>query len=280
MPWRVLLVVAYGSTALCAVRYRRALRVFLDAPVRPRPPDDEFTLYEVAFLSLYEKRVAQVAIAAMILGGRMKVRDKVLTVTDPVPRDAVEADVLKVIGLSPSRRTWRRMGRFGRSRAILAIGNRLGDQGLVRHPGRSRAAARGHDRLVWIQVPCIAVGLTAVGLAGAEGGRTFLIPLAATAVLLAAGWRAASPKVRGHYWFCSTTEEGRAALKAHYARHQPWIPRTNDRLSPQDAELLAAGVQGGSFGGRLGPLSGALNWPDRPRSTATPVNDPPGLGGL
>lgn len=279
MPWWVLLVVAYGSTAACAVRYRRALRVFLDAPVVPRAPGEEFTLYEVAFLQLYEDRVARAAMAAMVLGGRLRARDKVLTVIDPVPRDAVEADVIKVIGLSPSRRTWRRMNRFQRSRAVLAIGDRLGDQGLVRHPGRSRAAQRSHTWLVWAQVASVAMGLTAVGLAAAEGGRAFLVPLVATAVLLAVGWKAAAPPVSGHYWHCSRTDAGRAALEAHYADHEPWIPRTNDDLSAHDAELLATAVRRGGFTGRLGPLSGAVSWPEGPH-TGPPVDDPPGLGGL
>ncbi|MCX4682768.1 hypothetical protein OG401_00320 [Kitasatospora purpeofusca] len=84
----------------------------------------------------------------------------------------------------------------------------------------------------------------------------------------------------GHYWNCSTTQEGRAALEAHFAGHRPWRPATNDDLSSQDAELLAAVLPWGSLGGRRDPLSGALNWPERPRTGGTPINDPPGLGGL
>ncbi|MFF2353533.1 TIGR04222 domain-containing membrane protein [Kitasatospora sp. NPDC058115] len=280
MPWWVLLVAAYGLGVVCAVRYRRALRVFLHTPVRTRPPDEEFTLYEVAFLEFQEQRVAEVAMAAMVLGGRLTVRDKVITVVDPEPRDAVEAAVLKVIGRSPRSRMWRRTGRFGRSRAIVAIGDGLGDQGLTRHPGRSRAAERRHNLLVWAQVPCLAMGLTATALAADEGGRLFLVPLVATAVLLAAVWKAAHPEVSGHYWRSHRTEAGRAALEAHFARHRPWRPATNDDLSPQDAELLAAVLPWGSFRGRLAPLSGALRRPERPRTGGTPVNDPPGLGGL
>ncbi|MFJ4798623.1 hypothetical protein [Kitasatospora purpeofusca] len=139
---------------------------------------------------------------------------------------------------------------------------------------------RRHELLVLVQVPCLALGLTATAPVTDGAGRLFLVPLVATAVLLAAGRKAASPAVSGHYWNCSTTQAGCAALEAHFDGHRPWRPATNDDLSSQDAELLAAVLPRGSFGGRLGPLSGALDRPGRPRTGGTPINDPPGLGGL
>jgi len=57
--WIVLLAVGYVLTGVCAVRFRRAHRRFVDAPVVPRPPDEEFTLYELAFLGLSQHRVAK-----------------------------------------------------------------------------------------------------------------------------------------------------------------------------------------------------------------------------
>lgn len=278
MSWIVLLVAAYALTAVCAVRFRRAHRAFLDAPVVPRPPEEEFTLHEVAFLHSQERRVVKVALASMVLGGRLKAADKVLTVTDPVPRDEVEAGLIKVIGLAPRRRTWRRMDRLHNIRAVAAVGDRLGDQGLVWHPTRLRTAHRAHGLLIGALFLSGATGLAAVGLA-APGGRIVLIPIAATAVLLAAGVKAAAPVDRDYRRSANTTEAGRAALTAHRTRHPRWIPPTHDALSQEDALLLSGMLPQGNLYGKLGPLCDAITWPARP-SGETPFDDPPGLGGL
>ncbi|HEY5834068.1 hypothetical protein [Streptomyces sp.] len=76
MWWIVVLAAAYLLTGTFAVRFRRAHRRLLDAPVTPRPPEEELTLYAVAFLSLYRRRVADTALAAMLLAGRLAARDK------------------------------------------------------------------------------------------------------------------------------------------------------------------------------------------------------------
>ncbi|MFD9596025.1 hypothetical protein ACFWA9_25210 [Kitasatospora sp. NPDC059973] len=112
-----------------------------------------------------------------------------------------------------------------------------------------------------VQVASVAMGVTAVGLAATEGGRAFPVPFAAPTVLLAVGWKAATPPASGHYWHCSRTDARRAAREAPYADHEPWIPRTHDDLSAHDAELFATAVRRGGFTGRLGPLSRAVSWP-------------------
>lgn len=277
MSWIVLLVAAYALTALCAVPFHRAHRAFLRALVVPRPPEEEFTLHEVAHLRAGARRVVHVALAAMVLGGRLKAKDKVLTVTDPVPRDEVEAGLIKVIGLAPRRRMWRRMDRLYRIRAVAAVGDRLGDQGLVRHPTRLRTVHRAHRLLIGAVFLSVATGLTAVGLA-APGGRIVSIPIAATTVLLVAGVKSATPD-RDYFWSFRTTEAGQAALTAHETRHPRWIPPTHDELSQEDALLLSGVLTQGALYGKLAPLSGAITWPESPRSEA-PFEDPPGLGGL
>jgi len=211
----------------------------------------------------------------MVLGGRLTAQDKVLTVVDPTPRDEIEAAAIRVIGLGPRRRAWRRMDRLGRSPAIAAVGAGLADQGLMGHPARYRAVRRSHDWLFGVLTLSVVMGLTAIGLAVPQG-LAVLIPIAATALVWKVGRMALNPGVPWHHW---TTDAGDAALNAHDTRTRPWTPPIHDELSAADAALLAEVARDGTMYGKLAPLAEAITWPASPY-TGTPINDPPGLGGL
>ncbi|WP_336109543.1 TIGR04222 domain-containing membrane protein [Streptomyces sp. PTD9-10] len=134
MWWIVPLTAAYALVAAFSVRFRRRYRRIVNAPVTLRPPDEELTLYEVAYLGFRHRQVARTALAAMALSGRLEAKDEVLTITDPVPRDDIEAEVVKVMGLAPRRESWERMHRFDKSAVINAVGDRLAAQGLIDSP--------------------------------------------------------------------------------------------------------------------------------------------------
>ncbi|MFJ6382594.1 TIGR04222 domain-containing membrane protein [Kitasatospora sp. NPDC092039] len=274
MGWIVVLAAAFALTAIGAVRLRRAHRAYVDALVVPRAPEEELTIYEVAYLHRGARSLAETVLASMVLGGRVSVADGVLTVVDPVARDAVEAEVVRVFGRVPRRRAWRRMERLRRSAGITAVGRRLGDQGLVDHPGRRRAAERAADQLTVIRLASFALGVAAVWMVAARGFPDPLVPGVGTFLLVVAGWRSSTDV---HHRSDGTTEAGRAALAVHRERHQPWRPRLHDPLGDADAEILGKTTRG-EFHGRLRALDKAISLPPSP--PPPPFEDPPGLGGL
>ncbi|MER7707694.1 TIGR04222 domain-containing membrane protein [Kitasatospora sp. NPDC097605] len=277
MGWIVVLAVAGALTAVGAFRLRRAHRAFVDAPVVPRAPGEELTVYEVAYLHRGERTVARTVLASMVLGGRVSVADGAVTVVDPLARDTVEAEVVRVFERVPRRlawrRAWRRMERLSRAPGLTAVGRRLGDQGLVVHPARRRAAELAADQLTVIRMASFALGVAAVWMVAARGFPDPLVPGVATFLLVVAGWRSTT-----HWTYRSggTTETGRAALAAHKEHHQQWRPRIHDALDDEDAELLGKATQD-ELHGRLGALRKAIS--PRPY-TPPPFEDPPGLGGL
>ncbi|MFE2111223.1 TIGR04222 domain-containing membrane protein [Kitasatospora sp. NPDC059463] len=273
MGWVVVLAVAATLTAFGAFRFRRARRAFFDALVVPRAQEEELTVYEVAYLHGGRRSLARTVLASMVLGGRVSVADGVLTVVDPVARDAVEAEVVRVFGRAPRRRAWRRMERLQRSPGLTAVGRRLGDQGLTAHPSRLRALERADDQLAVIRMASFALGVTAVWMVAARGFPDPLVPGVATFLLVVAGWWAARDRLLRSG---GTTQAGRAALAAHQERHQPWCPRIHDPLGDQDAAFLGKATRG-EFHGRLGALNKALSPPPQ---APLPFEDPPGLGGL
>ncbi|MFF4381224.1 TIGR04222 domain-containing membrane protein [Kitasatospora sp. NPDC001547] len=274
MGWIVVLAAAFALTAIGAVRLRRAYRAYVDALVVPRAPEEELTVYEVAYLHRGAGSLAQTVLASMVLRRRVSAADGVLTVVDPVARDAVEAEVVRVFGRVPRRRAWRRMERLRRSAGVTAVGRRLGDQGLVDHPGRRRAAELAADQLTVIRLASLGLGVASVWMVAARGFPSPLVPGVGTFLLVVAGWWAATDV---HRRSGGTTEAGRAALAAHRERHQPWRPRIHDPLGDEDAEILGKATRG-EFHGRLRALDKAISPPPPP--PPSPFEDPPGLGGL
>ncbi|MDN0197062.1 TIGR04222 domain-containing membrane protein [Streptomyces sp. S.PNR 29] len=272
MVWFVALAVLYLLTGVAAVRFRRAYRRFADAPVTRRPQHEELSLYEVAFLHGQGLRVAWTALAAMMLGGRLTANREVVTLTDPVPRDAVEADVIEVIGLAPRRQAWECLHPLSTSPSVDAIGDRLADQGLVGSPTRCRAAASALGFLQGMLLCTVTFALVA-GVLAAVGDREALIALAATVPMATGGFLAHRHPEK---WDPGVTEAGRRASVPRRDRYgEPLVPPTNDDLSSYELSLLREVVFKGVLTGRLSPLADAT----RPPPSET-LDDPPGLGGL
>ncbi|MFF7122508.1 TIGR04222 domain-containing membrane protein [Streptomyces sp. NPDC008240] len=274
MWWIVPLTAAYALVAAFSVRFRRRYRRIVNAPVTLRPPDEELTLYEVAYLGFRHRQVARTALAAMALSGRLEAKDEVLTITDPVPRDDIEAEVVKVMGLAPRRESWERMHRFDKSAVINAVGDRLAGQGLIGSPTLHGAAERARGHLVGILNLAWILGAVATGLAVPEPGSC-LVPIGATLLLLVVGMWRLNPEP---YRSSSLTDAGPAALKDHEARHPCWAPRSHDDLSDEDAVLLGIVARRGSFRDRLVPLDRAVDRPVSHRMTED-IREAPGLGG-
>ncbi|MFE9773487.1 TIGR04222 domain-containing membrane protein [Streptomyces sp. NPDC005931] len=275
----MVLAVLYLLTAVALVWFRRAYRRFAHAPVRPRPPGQALSLYELAYLTGQQPWVARTAMVAMMLGGRLTAKDGVVTITDPVPRDEVEAAVIKAIGLAPRRRTWTCWNGLAASRSIEAIGERLADQGLVDSPSRCRAAGTAHLCVLMVLLCSGTMGLVTAARMSAGQGRLALLLLGATAVVLIGGTlgQRHDKKLR-----TGVTEAGRRAVTAsqgsdRFGRDPEfWVRSSNDDLSRQDALLLGEFVRSGAMSGKLRPLDDATR---DPSPSTELLDDPPGLGG-
>ncbi|MFH8369623.1 TIGR04222 domain-containing membrane protein [Streptomyces sp. NPDC018031] len=274
MVWIAMLAAGYGLTAVTAVWFRWAHRRLVRAPVVPRPAPVELTLHEVAFLSRGRRGAAETVLASMLLAGRLTVRDRVLTVLDPVPRDRVEADVIDAFGTAPCRKPWKRLDRLTGGRGITAVGDRLADLGLVGRVTLHHRVARADEFLFSALALSCLTGVVSVYVAAGQGDNP-LVPLAATAVLWGAGVLAMRP---GGPWGAANTEAGKEVLAALDAGSRPWPPVTRDDLSEAQALLLREVARDGRLRGELAPLSAALSRPASPTGTM-PNNDPPGLGG-
>ncbi|MEU1010279.1 TIGR04222 domain-containing membrane protein [Streptomyces sp. NPDC005890] len=277
VAWGILLGVCCAVTGVAAWFFRRAYRRCVDAPAGPRPEGAELGVYEVAFLSDRGRGVALTAMASMLLGGRLSVRGGVLRISDPVPRDEVEAAVIRVVGLRPRRRMWRRMDRLARRPAIDAVGDRLAEQGLVEGGPSRRRAFDAADGGLWVAHWVSGLlGVAAVAVALAQDGPVWVV-LAVVVAVMVAGARAHRHESVGSGW---VTKAGRAALAAHEARlpEGVWAPAGNDGLRGKDAVDLGRAARGWTYP-RLGPLKDATKWPDTGPSDLG-FDDSPGLGGL
>ncbi|QTD99009.1 TIGR04222 domain-containing membrane protein [Streptomyces cyanogenus] len=277
MAWGILLGVCCAVTVVAAWLFRRAYRRCVGAPVGARPAGAELGLYEVAFLSGRGRYVALTAMASMVLGGRLSVRDAVVTVTDPVPRDAVEVAVIGVIGLRPRGRVWRRMDRLVRRPGIEAVGDRLAEWGLVDGgPSRVRAFDAADWWLWGAHWVSGALGVAAVAVAAAQGGPVWVVLGVVVVVMVAGGFAHRHESVGGGW----VTEAGRAALAEHAVRFPEgvWAPAGNDGLRGTDAVDLGKAARGSMYP-RLDALREATKWPDS-GSFDPGYDDPPGLGGL
>ncbi|WP_079000024.1 TIGR04222 domain-containing membrane protein [Streptomyces sp. NRRL WC-3723] len=277
MAWGILLGLCCVVTGVAGWFFRRAYRRCAEAPVGAWPEGVELGPYEVAFLSGRGAYVARTAMASMLLGGRLSVRGQVVTITDPVPRDAVEAAVIGVMGVRPRRRVWRRMDRLVRRPAIDAIGDRLAEWGLVDgSPSRVRAFGAA-DFLLWVAHWVSGLlGVAAVAVAAARGGPVWVVS-AVVVVVMVAGARAHRHEGVGSGWL---SEAGRAALAAHEARWPGgvWAPEGNDGLRGEAAVRLGKAARGGMYD-ELGRLEDATKWASS-GSVDPGYDDPPGRGGL
>ncbi|MET8767878.1 TIGR04222 domain-containing membrane protein [Streptomyces sp. NPDC004658] len=277
VAWGILLGLCCAVTGCAAWFFRRAYRRFADAPVGARPEGVEPGLYEVAFLAGGSEYVALTAMASMLLGGRLSVRDQVVTITDPVPRDAVEAAVIGVIGVRPRRRVWRRMDRLVRSPAIEAVGDRLAGWGLVDgSPSRGRVCDAACWWLWAARWVSGLLGVAAVAVAAAGDGPVWVV-VAVVVVVMAFG--AGAHRHEG-VWSGRVSPAGRAALAAHEARLPSgvWAPAGNDGLRGEAAVRLGKAARGWMYD-ELGRLRDATRWPSS-GSGDVGFEDPPGLGGL
>lgn len=269
MVWFGVLAVLCLLVGAAAVRFRRAYRRLVDAPVTPRPQHEELSLYELASLHGQGWRVVLTALSAMMLGGRLTAYGKEVTITGPVPRDEVEADVIEVIGLGPRWGVWDRMHRLSESASVDAIGDRMAGQRLVGSPTRCRAADAAFVTLhVWLW--CSVAFTLVAAVFAALGDRAALIALAAAVPVLAGGFLA---QRHSEKWDPGVTEAGRR-LMVSGQNGDRLVPRTNDDLSLYDVRCLGRVVYDGVLTGSLSKLHDALIAP--PESW----DDPPGLGGL
>lgn len=178
----------------------------------------------MAFLHGQGQRVVLTVLSAMMLGGRLTVYGKQVTVTDPAPRDEVEVDV-KVIGLAPRWGVWDRVHRLSESASVDAVRDRLAGQGLVGSPTRCRAADAALTNLrVWLWC-AVAFALVAAVFAGL-GDRAALIALAAAVPVPAGGFL-----VQRHCetWDPGVTEAGRRFMvqgRNRDGERPPRPPRT------------------------------------------------------
>src|SRR4051812_40553904 len=113
----------------------------------PGPRDEQYDVYDVAFLAGDAPRAVDAALVALVQGGRVGLTSThELFTVDPRRRHPVEAAVLDAIGARPrhSARTVRRQAES--DPRVAAVGEQLIADGLLarrklRRPGRSTAPA-------------------------------------------------------------------------------------------------------------------------------------------
>ncbi|MFJ8045748.1 TIGR04222 domain-containing membrane protein [Kitasatospora sp. NPDC096147] len=276
MGWWSAFGLVHAAALVCLFRFARARRTAMRAPLRLRCADEDLTLHELAYLRGRGQAVPRVALAAMMLAGRLVVDEgaRTVTVTDPDPRDAVEADVVQAIGSQPSVRTWEKTFELGRSRSVVEVGNRLGDQGLVLHPDRFGAFERARNWLSGSVFGCVVLDCALIRPAAGDPQAFWLL---GASLFLGGVWCVVDRKDR---WGepGDLTDDGRSLLERHEGGGGPWLPRAiADGLTPGDADLLAAVVRSPTaFTGKLRPLGTAI---DRPVDTSRSSAEAPGLGG-
>ncbi|MEU5189578.1 TIGR04222 domain-containing membrane protein [Streptomyces klenkii] len=154
------------------------------------PARDELSLYDAAHLHGGAAHAAVTAFLAMRLEGRLILsRSGTATVTDPTPRNSVEAAIVDTAG--PARRmAVRDLAREVRtSEAVRAIGLRLVREGFVPQPvgmDQLRKLAKSRAFHGWMLVAALVVGVVTVPLATATGNGG-LLSLLAFLLLLALG---------------------------------------------------------------------------------------------
>ncbi len=207
---------------------------------------EELTLHELALLAGGAWRVAETALARMLLDARVEIdRHGTVRVVRPRPRDEVEAVLLAALG--PSGTGWLGAPRsaFGTSVPACRLEEGLRDRGLI--VGGSTGPARRRPLLLptWLAVPLLillAVGTVRVAAAaGAGPGPAFL--LAALVPLLVAfvlSRFATPPDPLGPYWRPAARVEPLLAALRTGAPLPPGWRLSPDALAPAGRTTWAA----------------------------------------
>ncbi|WP_158845558.1 TIGR04222 domain-containing membrane protein [Streptomyces sp. NRRL WC-3742] len=246
--------VAWALVCVTVWQLSRSLRR-LRAVVEPAAARTaELGLYEVAFLAGQEERVVETAIAGMHENGRLVVSRTLVqtTITDPKPRDEVEAAVIDAVGTSRSAKSGVLLQVAKKDERVRRIGARLRALGMYVDPDRRTAVLRARGRLVNALIAVFFLGWVAIGWEVVVRSEV-LGPVVAFPVLLIAGcvaWSRLRPDTEG------ATEAGRDYLR-QLGKRNDWRPRNNAGLDGTDAALLGSvalqGYHGLPVGHALGP---------------------------
>ncbi|WP_159425174.1 TIGR04222 domain-containing membrane protein [Streptomyces sp. TLI_053] len=247
------------------------------------PPDgEELTLHELALLAGGVWRVAETALARMLLDARVEIdRHGMVRVVRPRPRDEVEAVLLAALG--PSGTGWLGAPRsaFGTSAPACRLERDLRARGLI--VGGDTGPDRGRPLLLptWLVVPLLillAVGTIRVAAAvGTNGGLALLLaallPSLAAFVLGRFGTPPDPLGPMGPYWRPAARAEPLLAAVRAGAPLPPGWRLAPDALAPAGRTTWAAvAADGVAALGRhhlTTAFHGAAPRPPRPRrSTA------------
>ncbi|MFJ6936537.1 TIGR04222 domain-containing membrane protein [Streptomyces sp. NPDC101132] len=212
--WITYFAVAALLQAVLCVRHLRAYRRLHPQPARPRPESPP-TVYEFAYLKGGPSRVAETAIGALFLTGRVTVTAPrwLEIASDPRPGDPVQCAAVDSRGKgSATRRAGRALhgvtGDVARSAAVAAVADRLVAQGLAQDQKALPAARSAAGLHAAALVATALLGIAAV-THEALSRRPAVLPVVAFTTLLVAGTvvaamsaplRGSHPTHRGRLW--------------------------------------------------------------------------------
>ncbi|MFF7296542.1 TIGR04222 domain-containing membrane protein [Streptomyces sp. NPDC008265] len=155
----------------------------------PRPSRQPLTMYEVAYLRGGTTAVAETAMAALHLAGRLPVTaDHRLDLTGRSPRDPVQRAVLARRSAGNVRPAAAVRDEVAGSAAVAKVAERLVEQGLAVDPAREKGVREADGFEAATAMLAAILGVTAVIWSAVTGGPWhWLRPLLAFALLLC-GW--------------------------------------------------------------------------------------------
>ncbi|MFF4318992.1 TIGR04222 domain-containing membrane protein [Streptomyces sp. NPDC001568] len=235
LPAAVLLVVADLVRILA---HRRMTRPRV---CTPRPAREPLTMYEVAYLRNGNAAVAETAMAALHLAGRLTITaDHRIDLTGRRPRDPVQAAVLARRSAGDVRPAAAVRDETAGSAAVARVAARLVEQGLAMDGAREEGAADANDFEGAVGCLAVIAAIAAViRSAAVDGPWHWLRPLGAFALLLLV-WacrydgRDRWPRARG------ASPAGRARYEQVLA-DEAWEPRPDrgSRLPARNRTTVA-----------------------------------------